>query len=801
MDDWQLLKDYAAKNSEEAFRALVERYAGMVYHAALRQTSDPHSAEEAAQVVFIALAQKAAGIPRQATLYGWLFRATRFAVLNQARQKASRTRHEQEARIMQPTIESNEPDSVWERIAPHLNDALDKLSAADRELVMIRFFGNKSYKDLAETLGVSEETARKRLSRAIERLRAIFARRGMVVSSVALAAAFAACGMQAAPCELAATWAKMALAKAAAGTAVTSGGGVLALLASAKSANFLATVTGLAVLAAAVVVISKSISSGSPTPAPAAIVSASPATLNANAPSIPNAAPQSAPGPAANSALAAALDKIKAALHDPNPTDVYPNPAMQAAITGLGDQRKAALPVLEAALNDTNAEVCLRAVDGLGLLGPEAKTAAPLLLGLLRDGGFGPYSPQTSYSVPGPGGGVRSFPIYPDNMILYALGQIHPAPKVLPQFAGLVKENRVVRNILYRTTTQFPGVRRNMQAGGWLWALADYDARALNRDFLPLLQDSDQAVRCISALALVSALGNQADAQVFSVAADLLKSGDDTFGRIHGMSILTGAAREPNSDASVEEPSLTVVRLGPYLDEVVAALAAAADKTTRADLRLKAAKLLDSLNPDFRKSNPSLTAVLDQEGRLDAFVSRTSSGEATTPEILEGLKKFPRAAPEIAAHYARNGLNAAELLPAFREALSALAPPAQASQGDRRAAVRARQRLADAIQKLAPELPKPIFTDQDTVALTRIMRDPALEADAGRRQKVSAARQSAEWPDFRSVGISDVSPPEIRRLLAAIKDADAPAYDALVAKVKEIDPHFFDPTVDSGKGN
>jgi len=41
MDDWKLLNDYATKNSQEAFRALVERYAGMLYHAALRQTGNP----------------------------------------------------------------------------------------------------------------------------------------------------------------------------------------------------------------------------------------------------------------------------------------------------------------------------------------------------------------------------------------------------------------------------------------------------------------------------------------------------------------------------------------------------------------------------------------------------------------------------------------------------------------------------------------------------------------------------------------------------------------------------------------
>ena len=141
MDDWQLLKRYAVERSEEAFRALVERYAGLVYQAALRQTGNLHAAEEVAQVVFISLAQKAGRIPKNATLYGWLFRATRFAVLNQVRQNANRQRHEQEAVAMQSTTEHNQADSLWERITPHLNDALDSLSATDRELVTAKSVG------------------------------------------------------------------------------------------------------------------------------------------------------------------------------------------------------------------------------------------------------------------------------------------------------------------------------------------------------------------------------------------------------------------------------------------------------------------------------------------------------------------------------------------------------------------------------------------------------------------------------------------------------------------------------------
>jgi uncharacterized protein (TIGR03435 family) len=221
MDDWQLLNDYATRNSEEAFRALVERYAGMVYHTALRQLGNPHSAEEVAQAVFIILAQKAATIRRQTTLYGWLFRATRFAVLNQRRQEKNRARREQEAYAMQSASNSDDLNPVWEQITPHLDDALDKLPVMDRELVMIRYFGNKSHKEAAQTLGVSEDVVRKRLSRAMEKLRVIFIRRGVAVSSLALVTAFTAHGVQAAPLGLASSLAGVAFAKGATASGLT----------------------------------------------------------------------------------------------------------------------------------------------------------------------------------------------------------------------------------------------------------------------------------------------------------------------------------------------------------------------------------------------------------------------------------------------------------------------------------------------------------------------------------------------------------------------------------------------------
>jgi RNA polymerase sigma factor (sigma-70 family) len=249
MDDWRLLDEYAFRNSDEAFRTLAERHGGMVYHSALRQLRDPHKAEEITQAVFIALARKAGSISRKTVLSGWLLRATRLAVLNHLRQENRRRRHEQEAATMEINTTETAAESIWKQISPHLDDALNRLSQADREAIVIRFFENKSHKEVGALLGMSEETARRRVSRAVEKLRSGFASRGIVMSAVALAAAFGTHAAQAAPAGLALSLA--ALAKGAAGTSSSAAAakGILKLMAWAKLKTA-AIVGGAALLAA-----------------------------------------------------------------------------------------------------------------------------------------------------------------------------------------------------------------------------------------------------------------------------------------------------------------------------------------------------------------------------------------------------------------------------------------------------------------------------------------------------------------------------------------------------------------------
>jgi len=186
MDDLPLLREYAASKSESAFETLVSRYAPLVYAAALRQTRDPHQAEEVTQAVFIILAKKAGRLGPRTILSGWLYKATRFVALAQTRAAVRRQRYEQEA-SMPPEDQTPAPDPLWEQIVPLLDEALAQLGEKDRQALLLRYFENKSLAEIGSAFGTGEDAARMRINRALEKLHHYFTRHG-VASTAALIA-------------------------------------------------------------------------------------------------------------------------------------------------------------------------------------------------------------------------------------------------------------------------------------------------------------------------------------------------------------------------------------------------------------------------------------------------------------------------------------------------------------------------------------------------------------------------------------------------------------------------------------
>ena len=212
--DQQLLRNYAERQSEAAFAELVRRHVDLVHSASLRMVCDAHLAEDVTQAAFVALAQNARELTPRPVLSGWLHRTAQNLATKVVRTEVRRRAREQEAAAMNELL-SAEPDSGWEHIAPHLDAALGELSEPDRDALLLRYFERKSAHEMAQTLGISDEAAQKRVSRAVERLREFFAKRGITVGASGLVVVISANAVQAAPVGLAVT---ISTAAALAGT-------------------------------------------------------------------------------------------------------------------------------------------------------------------------------------------------------------------------------------------------------------------------------------------------------------------------------------------------------------------------------------------------------------------------------------------------------------------------------------------------------------------------------------------------------------------------------------------------------
>jgi RNA polymerase sigma factor (sigma-70 family) len=208
------LRDYVETGSDPAFGKLVACYCDLVYSAALRRVGqDSQLAQDVAQQVFTDLARKAKSLPREVFLAGWLYQHTCFMSAHAVR--AERRRQDRERQAVEMNAQNDSSDAAWRELAPVLDEAMSHLSATDRNAVVLRFFEHQPFQAVGQVLGMSEDGARKRVERALDKLRSFFGRRGVNVSAALLAETLNTQAVTAAPAGMAAAVTVSSLAGAA----------------------------------------------------------------------------------------------------------------------------------------------------------------------------------------------------------------------------------------------------------------------------------------------------------------------------------------------------------------------------------------------------------------------------------------------------------------------------------------------------------------------------------------------------------------------------------------------------------
>lgn len=235
IEDAELLRRYAAQRSEAAFAELVQRRLDLVYSVALRQVGgDVHLAQDVTQRVFADLARKATQLADRTVLSGWLYRSAQYAASDVVRSERRRRAREQQTQIMNEII-SSDPTSAagWEKFRPVLDQVLGELADTDRDAIALRFLEEQSFPEIGRALRLSEDAARKRVERALDKMHALLARRGVTSTTAALALTLTGQAATSAPAGLAGAVTGTALAGAVVGT-VGGGGWLVAFMSMSK---------------------------------------------------------------------------------------------------------------------------------------------------------------------------------------------------------------------------------------------------------------------------------------------------------------------------------------------------------------------------------------------------------------------------------------------------------------------------------------------------------------------------------------------------------------------------------------
>jgi RNA polymerase sigma factor (sigma-70 family) len=232
--DQELLRRFSAGRDEKAFNLLVDRYLGLIFHTALRRTGSRELAEEVSQNVLCVLARKSAElVGKSGLLPAWLHKA---AVYESS--KAMRTERsylKKKRALAGPEDGAAAPPGEWNEVVPRLDAALERLGATEKRILLLHYFENRTFGEIAGLVGKTPAAVQRQAHRAVEKLASLMRNRSAVLPAAVIAAGLTAEFSKAAPVGLGGRLAVHALAQAP----VVSSSNLLAVIMSSKAKSWL----------------------------------------------------------------------------------------------------------------------------------------------------------------------------------------------------------------------------------------------------------------------------------------------------------------------------------------------------------------------------------------------------------------------------------------------------------------------------------------------------------------------------------------------------------------------------------
>ena len=173
------------QGQNESFVWLLEQFGPRLYRYFLRLTGSANDAEDLVQELFVRLLKNIKGYRHESKFEHWLFRIAANLARDRARKLARRGREvslhvhqdgDQPVEFLQTDEKNPQQQMEDSQQRDRLRQALTQLPELDREMILLRHYGQLSFKELAKHFNVPLGTALAKVHRGLKQLKKIMSK-------------------------------------------------------------------------------------------------------------------------------------------------------------------------------------------------------------------------------------------------------------------------------------------------------------------------------------------------------------------------------------------------------------------------------------------------------------------------------------------------------------------------------------------------------------------------------------------------------------------------------------------------